>query len=112
MTQTASPAVAPSIAAGPPGGERIVALDAVRGLAVLGILVMNVVEFGLPLRAYDNPAVAGGSAGADRWTWLVQIALFDGKMRALFSMLFGAGLLLLAERIERAGRGGEATDLL
>ena len=40
--------------------DRLIALDAVRGLAVLGILVMNVVEFGLPIRAYANPAGGGG----------------------------------------------------
>lgn len=90
--------------------ERIDALDAVRGLAVLGILVMNVVEFALPMRAYDNPAYAGGTAGVDRWTWFAQVTLFDGRMRALFSMLFGAGIVLFAQRVER--RGGSAADLL
>ncbi len=95
-----------------PNGDRVLALDVVRGLAVLGILVMNVVEFGQPIRAYENPAGGGGSSGADLWTWFVQMALFDGKMRALFSMLFGAGLVLLATRMENTGRGSEATDLL
>lgn len=90
--------------------ERIDALDAVRGFAVLGILVMNVVEFALPMRAYDNPAYAGGTAGFDRWTWFAQVTLFDGRMRALFSMLFGAGIVLFAQRVER--RGGNAADLL
>src|SRR5262249_24885843 len=41
-----------------------------------------------------------------------QVTLFDGKMRALFSMLFGAGLVLIDQRMQRAGRGGEAADLL
>lgn len=93
-------------------GERIAALDVVRGLAVLGILAMNIVEFGLPMRAYDDPAYAGGSTGRDLWTWLVQAALFDGRMRALFSMLFGAGIVLLGERMVQKGRGGDAADLL
>lgn len=92
--------------------ERLATLDVVRGLAVLGILVMNVVEFGLPIRAYSNPAGGGGQEGADLWTWFVQAAFFDGKMRALFSMLFGAGLVLIADRMERSGRGGESADLL
>jgi len=91
--------------------ERVVTLDVVRGLAVLGILVMNVVEFAMPLAAYENPSHGGGSTGLDRLTWHIQVALFDGKMRALFSMLFGAGLVLITERMERAGRGG-AADLL
>ena len=95
-----------------PPHERIPTLDLVRGLAVLGILVMNVFEFGLPMVAYDNPLHGGGTTGLDRWTWYVQMALFDGKMRALFSMLFGAGLVLITDRMERAGRGLGATDLL
>lgn len=107
-----STAVAVPIAAPVGANERITTLDLVRGLAVLGILVMNVVEFGQPLAAYENPLAGGGSQGLDRWVWYVQEALFDGKMRALFSMLFGAGLVLLGERMERAGRGGGATDLL
>ena len=91
---------------------RIAAIDAVRGLAVLGILVMNVVEFAWPFEAYENPAYAGGSEGADLATWFVQVTLFDGKMRALFSMLFGAGLVLLADRLVHGGRGAFAADLL
>ncbi len=92
--------------------ERIATIDTVRGLAVLGILVMNIVEFGLPMRAYDNPTAAGGHDGADLWTWLIQVALFDGRMRALFSLLFGAGLVLLSDRLLATGRGGLAADLL
>src|SRR5262245_55931181 len=98
-TDPAAPASAPPVATPLPPTDRIVAIDVVRGLAVLGILAMNVVEFGLPLRAYVDPSVAGGDTGADRWTWLLQQALFDGRMRALFSMLFGAGLVLLDQRM-------------
>lgn len=104
--------VAPQVAANAPGRPRIVAIDAVRGLAVLGILVMNVVEFAWPFEAYENPAYAGGSTGVDLATWFVQVILFDGKMRALFSMLFGAGLVLLADRLVQSGRGASAADLL
>src|SRR5262245_50919171 len=109
-TDPAAPVVPTSVlavAAPLPPADRIVAVDVVRGLAVLGILVMNVVEFGLPLGAYTNPAVAGGDTGADLWTWFVQQALFDGRMRALFSMLFGAGLVLIDERMQRSGRGAD-----
>lgn len=48
--------------------ERVVTLDVVRGLAVLGILVMNVVEFAMPLAAYENPLHGGGATGLDRVT--------------------------------------------
>lgn len=95
-----------------PSKERLIALDTVRGLAVLGILVMNIVEFAWPFEAYENPAYAGGSTGADLWAWYLQTTLFDGKMRALFSMLFGAGLVLIAQRMEAQGRSAGTADLL
>lgn len=116
MSVAAAPPPADAAAAGGPGpvpaAERIVSIDVVRGFAVLGILVMNIVEFAWPDEAYGNPAFAGGSTGADLWAWFVQVTLFDGKMRALFSMLFGAGLVLVAERIAQKGDGLSATDLL
>jgi uncharacterized protein len=110
--------VAAAVAVPPPApapvadAERIASIDVIRGLAMLGILVMNVVEFAWPFDAYENPAYAGGSTGLDLATWFVQATLFDGKMRALFSMLFGAGLVLIDQRMQAAGRGGDAADLL
>jgi uncharacterized protein len=80
--------------------ERYVSIDAVRGFAVLGILLMNIVGMGLPSFAYIDPTYAGGSTGADFWTWAVNNVLTDGKMRALFTMLFGASAVLIAERAE------------
>src|SRR5512141_497866 len=80
-------------------------IDAVRGFAVLGILLMNIVGMGMPAFAYIDPTYAGGSHGADLWTWAVNNVLTDGKMRALFTMLFGASAVLIAERAE-GGRPG------
>lgn len=80
--------------------ERHLSIDAVRGMAVLGILLMNIVGMGLPSFAYINPTYAGGSTGADFWMWAVNNVLTDGKMRALFTMLFGASTVLIAERAE------------
>ena len=110
-----APTPPPAASAGPvPTAERITSIDTVRGFAVLGILVMNIVEFAWPDEAYSNPAFAGGSTGPDLWTYYLQIALFDGKMRALFSMLFGAGLVLIAERMANKNEpsGPSPTDLL
>jgi len=87
------------------GAVRHLSIDAVRGFAVLGILLMNIVGMGLPTFAYLNPAYAGGDTGADLWTWAVNNVLTDGKMRALFTMLFGASTVLIAERAE-GGRPG------
>src|SRR5215510_8565752 len=91
--------------------ERISALDTVRGFALLGILVMNICEFGLPISAYSNPAPAGGSAGWNLFTWAVTEVLADGKMRAIFSLAFGASALLLVERLSRKGAGVDAADI-
>lgn len=82
---------------------RIATLDGVRGMAVMGILLMNIAGFALPEGAYYNPAAYGSSGPLDYALWAVMFLLVDGKMRALFSMLFGASLLLVAERAETAG---------
>jgi len=89
-------------------GERHLSIDAVRGFAVLGILLMNIVGMGLPSFAYIDPTYAGGSTGADFWTWAVNNVFTDGKMRALFTMLFGASTVLIAERAEAGGGLGPA----
>ncbi len=87
-------------------GDRHISIDAVRGFAVLGILLMNIVGMGLPTFAYIDPTYAGGSTGADLWTWAVNNVLTDGKMRALFTMLFGASAVLIADRAETGSGPG------
>lgn len=83
-----------------PPAERIATLDAVRGFAVLGILLMNIVSMGLPAYAYVDPSYWGLEGAADLTAWRLNYILADGKMRALFTMLFGASMLLIAERAE------------
>lgn len=82
---------------------RIDSLDVVRGVAVMGILVANLPAFGLPEAAYFSPAAWGGSTGWDRFAWFATYVLVEGKMRGLFSMLFGASMLLVVERARAAG---------
>ncbi len=80
-------------------GDRIGSLDFIRGLAVMGILAANIVAFGQPFDAYMYPAafmVDAGDPGG--WQWITQFILIDGKMRGLFTLLFGAGLYLFMER--------------
>ena len=90
--------------------DRILSIDVVRGFAVLGILLMNIVGMGLPTYAYINPVYAGGVTDADFWTWAVNNVLTDGKMRALFTMLFGASTVLIASRADTsAGLGPTQT---
>ena len=78
--------------------DRIALLDVLRGFALLGILLMNILTFGLPYAAEENPTVMGGATGPNWWVWFFQVVVFDGKMRAIFSMLFGAGVILLTSR--------------
>lgn len=80
--------------------DRHITIDAVRGFAVLGILLMNIVGMGLPSYAYVSPAYYGGSEGANLAAWALAYVLVDGKMRALFTLLFGASLLLIADKAE------------
>lgn len=80
-------------------GERISTLDFIRGLAVMGILAANIVAFGQPFDAYMYPAAFLTDPGdPGGWMWIAQFVLIDGKMRGLFTLLFGAGLYLFMER--------------
>ena len=78
--------------------NRIEGLDVIRGFALLGILLLNILAFGLPYRAYFDPSVDGSVAGIDFGAFFAVELLFEGAMRALFAMLFGAGISLLATR--------------
>lgn len=92
-----------------PGATRHLSLDALRGIAVMGILVMNIVAFSMPQQAYFNPAAWGGTEGANLATWAVNFILVDGKMRGLFSVLFGASMLLVIDGAEAKGESGVKT---
>ncbi len=83
--------------------DRIAALDIVRGVAVMGILAMNIAGFALIFPAYFNPLATGDATALDRGVYLFNYVLFDGKMRGLFSLLFGASMLLVLERAEAKG---------
>ncbi len=81
--------------------QRVVAIDVLRGFALLGILVMNIQFFAMPAAAYFNPTAYGDLTGANRWVWTLSHLLTDHKMMNLFSMLYGAGIVLLTERLTR-----------
>ncbi len=83
---------------------RIAAIDVTRGVAVMGILLMNIVGFAWPEAAYINPAAGGGHSLADMATWAAGFVLIDSKMRGLFSMLFGASTLIVIDAAIAAGR--------
>ncbi|MBS0476599.1 MAG: DUF418 domain-containing protein [Proteobacteria bacterium] len=79
--------------------DRLVTLDFIRGIAVLGIVFANIAAFGQTMNAYIWPqALAHPPTPSDKLFWLIQYTLVDGKMRGLFTLLFGAGMMLFMER--------------
>lgn len=78
-------------------GSRISNLDLLRGVAVLGILVMNAVSYGLPEAAYFNLDAAGSESRVDWFVGGLNEIFVDQKMMGLFSMLFGASIVLFCE---------------
>ena len=91
-------------------GGRINSLDVIRGIALLGILLMNINGMGLPF-AYSDPTIAGGSDGLNLQVWIANNMFFEGTMRGLFTMLFGAGAILLTSRLEKSGAGITTADI-
>lgn len=83
---------------------RIESLDVLRGFALLGILVMNIQSFGMPSAAYTFPNLYGSMEGLNGLTWYVGHLFFDLKFMAMFSMLFGAGIVLMSQRRDAEGR--------
>ncbi len=84
--------------------DRFISLDAIRGVAVMGILAMNIYAFALPLAGYFNPLAGGAPASGDIATWAFNFIFIDSKMRGMFSVLFGASTLLVMERATAGGR--------
>lgn len=91
--------------------ERIRSLDVLRGVALLGILLMNITGFGLVFMAYVDPTVQGGAEGYNLYAWLMNNLFFEGTMRAMFSMLFGVGMVLMTSRMIGRGGGIEVADI-
>jgi uncharacterized protein len=91
-------------------GERIATLDTIRGVALFGILLINITAFGLP-GAYVDPTNSGGSEGAPFYAWLVTQLFVEGTQWSLFALLFGAGVILLTSRLEARGAGVEVADI-
>ncbi len=87
--------------------DRIAALDLIRGIAVLGIVAINVTSFAGGSAVLFNPDLPQPGSPADHATWLALFVLFEGKMRALFSLLFGASLVLFITRADAARGDGE-----
>lgn len=94
-----------SIAAPVSQGERIDILDALRGFAILGILLMNIPGFGLPAPAGWDPSVRNEFGTVNYKVWYFIEWIPEGTQRAIFSMLFGAGIVLFLSRQEKRVTG-------
>ncbi|MCT2558901.1 DUF418 domain-containing protein [Tsuneonella sp. YG55] len=94
------------------GSDRLMSLDYTRGIAVMGILFANIIGMGQPYSAYAWPGgFLSPHDGLADGLWVAQFVLIDGKMRGLFTLLFGAGLVLFTDRA-RAKGGWVALALL
>ncbi len=97
--------------------QRFATLDVLRGIALLGILMLNIEDFAGPERLWDiplglpRPAFTGWHAGLDYTILTLKWMFAEGKMRSLFSMLFGAGVVLLTERLEKRSGPGRAAAI-
>ncbi len=101
----------PPIAAPVMRAERIPILDVIRGFALLGILLMNIAGFSGPSDMDGNPTAVGHHDSLNIGAWIVRVIFFEGKMRGAFSMLFGAGVILLTDRAEARGLGSRVGDI-
>src|SRR6187455_596558 len=84
--------------------NRINAIDTIRGVSVCGILLMNIAGFGLYM-SYDDITINGGSTGWNLNVWWINSVFFEGTMRGMFSVLFGAGILLFTGRSADSNSG-------
>lgn len=80
--------------------DRIVFLDSLRGIAILGILLMNIPSFGLPGPVGHDPSLLNEQGTINYYVWHLVNWFPEGTQRALFSMLFGAGIILFTSRLE------------
>lgn len=97
--------------------ERVSSVDTLRGFALMGILVMNITSFGMSAGNYIfplstmRPVFHGPHWLINTACWFGRMIFAEGKMRALFSMLFGAGVILLTQRAEARGAGSRVADI-
>lgn len=90
-----------------PAQHRIAALDLLRGFAVLGILAVNIGGFAGPMSATTSPHLPSPGTLTDEAWFAFCTLVFEGKMRALFSLLFGASMLLFIDRADATSGLGE-----
>ena len=83
--------------------SRIASLDVLRGFALMGILLMNIQLFAMPTAAYINPYAYGDMQGVNFVVWSFNHLFADQKFMTLFSVLFGAGILVFCQNAVKKG---------
>jgi uncharacterized protein len=79
-----------------PRADRHISLDALRGFAILGILMVNVQLFAMVWAAADAPlAHMDFTSFGNRAVWAITQTLFAWKFHTLFAAMFGAGIVLM-----------------
>jgi uncharacterized protein len=87
------------------GKDRIESLDILRGFAVLGILAMNIQSFSMISQAYMNPTAYCDLTGLNKWVFIFTDLFFNLKFMGLFSLMFGAGIILMTDKaVAKTGR--------
>lgn len=86
-----------------PPSERLITLDVLRGIAIFGILLVNIHSFGLPNVARLNPSTYGSFTGLNYASWAGMHIVAEGKFITIFTILFGAGILLFTDKKDAEG---------
>ena len=84
--------------------HRIHSLDLLRGFAVLGILIMNITSFSQVNIAYMNPTIGAGLEGYNQYFHAFNYIFADTRFMSIFSILFGAGVVLFTNNAEAKGK--------
>ena len=84
--------------------NRIHSLDLLRGFAVLGILIMNITNFSHVNVAYMNPTIGAGLEGYNQYFHAFNYIFADTRFMSIFSILFGAGVVLFTNNAESKGK--------
>ncbi|MEO6734656.1 MAG: DUF418 domain-containing protein [Ferruginibacter sp.] len=100
MNKITTPTESVSFVAPTAQAERLTILDSLRGIAILAILLMNIPGFGLPHIATSDPGIIG-ETGKNYYIWYIIDWVFDSTQRGIFSILFGAGIILFITRLEK-----------
>ena len=83
--------------------ERIQSLDLIRGIAVLGILIMNITSFSAISMSYLNPNLGPGIEGYNAWIHGFSYLFADMRFMSIFSILFGVGMMIFVSNVENRG---------